>query len=114
MEKKWLLRLPKDLDDWLTLKAAEETVTRGKRVSKNTLIIEFATMIREGKSSDPAVEKGEVVVWENVKSAFEYIQEAIERRADLPSQVADRLKQRVSVNLKILESYIDELGERTN
>jgi hypothetical protein len=38
MEKKWLLRLPRDLDDWLTLKAAKQTVKRGKRVSKNTLL----------------------------------------------------------------------------
>jgi hypothetical protein len=109
MEKKWLLRLPKDLDNWLTIKAAEETVTRGKRVSKNTLVIEFATEAREGKIADRTDEKAEVTVWHNVKSALEFIQGVIEGKADSP--VADRMQQRVAVNLKILESYLDELGE---
>jgi hypothetical protein len=111
MEKRWLLRLPKDLDDWLTLKAAEETVMRGKRVSKNTLVIELATNVMDGRVLEPAAETGEVARWHDVKSALEYIQEAVQQQTELPAAVADRLKQRVSVNLKILESYLEELEQ---
>ena len=111
MEKKWLLRLPKDLDDWLTLKAAEETVHRGKRVSKNTLIIELAATAREGKVDDAMGDEYQPTVWHDVKSALEYIKEAIEREGDLPSEKTDRFKQRVSVNLRILESYLEELEQ---
>jgi hypothetical protein len=111
MEKKWLLRLPKDLDDWLTLKAAEETVLRGKRVSKNTLMIELASTARAGKEDEATEEQYQPTVWHDVKSALEYIKEAIVREGDLPSEKTDRLKQRVSVNLRILESYLEELEQ---
>ena len=110
MEKKWLLRLPRDLDDWLTLKAAEQTVKRGKRVSKNTLIIELATEAREEKISDPGMEPAEVESWQDVRSALEFIQETIEMTTDVDSPGSDRLKQRISVNLKLLESYLEDLG----
>ena len=104
MEKKWLLRLPRDLDDWLTLKAAKQTVKRGKRVSKNTLIIELATDAREEKVSDPTIEPPGAERWQ------EFIQEKIEERTDMDSPGSDRLKQRISVNLKLLESYLEDLG----
>jgi hypothetical protein len=110
MEKKWLLRLPRDLDDWLTLKAAEKTVKRGKRVSKNTLIIELATRAREEKISDPGIESPGAERWQEVKSALAFIEETIEARSDMDSSGSDRLKQRISVNLKLLESYLEDLG----
>jgi hypothetical protein len=109
MEKKWLLRLPRDLDDWLTLKAAKQTVKRGKRVSKNTLIIELATGAREEKVSDPGIEAPGAERWQEVRSALEFIQETIEARTDMDSPGSDRLKQRISVNLKLLESYLEDL-----
>jgi hypothetical protein len=110
MEKKWLLRLPKDLDDWLTLRAAEETVLRGKRVSKNTLIIELATRFRKGELEDSSVGKVTSGAWNDVKSALTFIQETIERTAaDTP--VNDRLRQRISVNVNLLESYIEDMEE---
>ena len=68
MEKKWLLRLPRDLDDWLTLKAAEETVGRGRRVSKNTLIIELASTAKEEKVPELAAEPAEREGWHDVTS----------------------------------------------
>ena len=80
MEKKWLLRLPKDLDNWLTLKAAEETVSRGKRVSKNTLIIELATNARHGEMPDHGEQSTDEDSWQDVKSALEFIQKTIEVR----------------------------------
>ncbi len=109
MEKKWVLRLPKDLDDWLTLKAAEETVVRGSRVSKNTLIIELAASAKEGKIPVSSTVKDEMGRWHDVKSALEYIQEAIQQKTEVPATITERLKQRVSVNLRILESYLEEL-----
>ena len=110
MEKKWLLRLPKDLDDWLTLKAAEETVARGKRVSKNTMIIELATNARHGELSDDRVSRAEEgESWQDVKSALAFIQKTIELKAKEGQAVSDRIRQRMSVNLKLLESYIEEL-----
>ena len=110
MEKKWLLRLPRDLDDWLTLKAAEQTVKRGKRVSKNTLIIELASEAREEKVPGPTIEPPGAERWPEVRSALEFIQETIEARTDVDSPGSDRLKQRISVNLKLLESYLEDLG----
>jgi hypothetical protein len=110
MEKKWLLRLPRDLDDWLTLKAAKQTVKRGKRVSKNTLIIELATDARQEKVSHPGIEPPGAERWQEVRSALEFIQETIEARTDMDSPGSDRLKQRISVNLKLLESYLEDLG----
>jgi hypothetical protein len=110
MEKKWLLRLPRDLDDWLTLKAAKQTVKRGKRVSKNTLIIELATDARQEKVSDPGIEPpAGAERWQEVRSALAFIQETIEARTDMDSPGSDRLKQRISVNLKLLESYLEDL-----
>jgi len=111
MEKKWLLRLPKDLDNWLTLKAAEETVSRGKRVSKNTLIIELATNARHGEISDPQVRPTKEEDWQDAKSALEFIQKTIEQKAEEGSAVSDRIRQRMSVNLKLLGSYIEDLEE---
>jgi hypothetical protein len=110
MEKKWLLRLPRDLDDWLTLNAAEQTVKRGKRVSKNTLIIELATDAREKKLSDPGIEPPGTERWQEVRLALEFIQETIEARTDMDSPGSDRVRQRISVNLKLLESYLEDLG----
>jgi hypothetical protein len=109
MEKKWLLRLPKDLDDWLTLKAAEETVSRGKRVSKNTLIIELASKARDGKLSDDPVRSTAEENWQDAKSALEFIQKTIELRVEEGLPASDRIRQRMSVNLKLLESYIEDL-----
>lgn len=111
MEKKWLLRLPRDLDDWLTLKAAEETVVRRKRVSKNTLVIELASSAREEKVSDPAVEPDEWGGWHDVKSALEFIYDKIERQTEMDSPANERLKQKISFNLKMLESYLEDLQE---
>ena len=109
MEKKWLLRLPKDLDDWLTLKAAEETVSRGKRVSKNTLIIELATNARHEQPSSDQVKSTAEGTWQDARSALEFIQKTIELKAKEGQAISDRIKQRMSVNLKLLESYIEEL-----
>ena len=110
MEKKWLLRLPKDLDDWLTLKAAEETVARGRRVSKNTVIIELATNARLGELSDGHVSSAEEEEsWQDVKSALAFIQKTIEIKGEEGLAVSDRIRQRMSVNLKLLESYIEDL-----
>jgi hypothetical protein len=109
MEKKWLLRLPKDLDDWLTLKAAEETVSRGRRVSKNTLIIELATHARHGELSDDQLSTGEEESWQDAKSALAFIQKTIEQKAEEGLAVSNRIKQRMSVNLKLLESYIEDI-----
>ena len=75
MEKKWLVPLPRDLDDCLTLKAAVQTVKRGKRVSKNTLIIELASDAREEKLPDPTIEPSGAERWPEVRSALEFIQE---------------------------------------
>ncbi len=91
--------------------AAEETVLRGKRVSKNTLVIELATTAKAEKPDDAIAEQYQPTVWHDVKSALEYIKEAIEGEGDLPSEKTDRLKQRVSVNLRILESYLEELEQ---
>ena len=111
MEKKWLLRLPKDLDDWLTLKAAEETVSRGKRVSKNTLIIELATNAKHGELMDDQVRSRAEESWQDARSALEFIQKTIELRAEDGLAVSDRIRQRMSVNLKLLGSYIEDLEE---
>ena len=111
MEKKWLLRLPKDLDNWLTLKAAEETVSRGKRVSKNTLIIELATNARHGELSDKQVESTVGEKWQDAKSALEFIQKTIELKAQEGLGVNDRIRQRMSVNLELLGSYLEDLEE---
>ena len=111
MEKKWLLRLPRDLDDWLTLKAAEETVVRGKRVSKNTLIIELASTAKEEKMSAPAVEPAERGGWHDVKSALEFIYEKIGHETEMDSPANERLKKRISFNLKMLESYLEDLEQ---
>ena len=111
MEKKWLLRLPKDLDDWLTLRAAEETVLRGKRVSKNTLIIELATTARQGELPDPQIRSVEGESWQDAKSALEFIEKTIELKAKKGSAVHDRIRQRMSVNLKLLESYLEDLED---
>ena len=109
MEKKWLLRLPKELDDWLTLKSAEETVSRGKRISKNTLIIELATNARHGEVSDPQGRPTKGEDWQDAKSALAFIQKTVELRAEQGPAVSDRIRQRMSVNLKLLESYIEDL-----
>ena len=109
MEKKWLLRLPKELDDWLTLKSAEETVSRGKRISKNTLIIELATNARHEALADAQVRPTKEEDWQDAKSALEFIQKTIEVKAEEGSAVSDRIRQRMSVNLKLLESYIEDL-----
>ena len=109
MEKKWLVRLPRDLDNWLTLKAAEETVQRGKRVSKNTLIIELATKAREGGLADSGAKPTDPEEWQDLRSALEFIQKKVEESAKAGSAVGDRLRQRISVNLKLLESYIEDL-----
>ena len=111
MEKKWLVRLPKDVDDWLTLKAAEETVLRGKRVSKNTLIIELAAKAREGDIADSGANLREPEQWQDLRSALEFFQKKVEERAEAGSLVSDRLRQRISVNLKLLESYIEDLED---
>ena len=111
MEKKWLLRLPRDLDDWLTLKAAEETVMRRQRVSKNTLIIELASTAREEKMSDATVEPAERGGWDDVKSALEFIYQKIERKTEMDSPANERLKKRISFNLKMLESYLEDLEQ---
>ena len=111
MEKKWLVRLPRDIDNWLTLKAAEETVQRGKRVSKNTLIIELATKAREGTLDDPGAKPKEPEEWQDLRSALEFIQKKVEDRAEAGTPVSDRLRQRISVNLKLLESYIEDLED---
>jgi len=110
MEKKWLLRLPKDLDDWLTLRAADETVSRGKRVSKNTLIIELANKFREAELEDSSIKKVTSAEWKDVKSALAFIQDTMERKAE-NTPVNDRVRQRMSVNIKLLESYIEDLEE---
>jgi hypothetical protein len=111
MEKKWLLRLPKDLDNWLTLKAAEETVSRGQRVSKNTLIIELASNARHGELSGPQVKSTGGERWQDAKSALDFIQKTIELKAEEGAGVSDRVRQRMSVNLKLLASYIEDLEE---
>ena len=109
MEKKWLLRLPKDLDDWLTLRAAEETVMRGKRISKNTLIIELANNVRHEKISDPRVRPTKEEDWQDARSALAFIQKTIELKGEEGSAVSDRVRKRMSVNLRLLESYIEDL-----
>jgi hypothetical protein len=111
MEKKWLLRLPKDLDDWLTLRAAGETVSRGKRISKNTLIIELATTVRHADLPNPKAKSTEGESWQDAKSALNFIQKTIEEKAEEGSGVSDRIKQRMLVNLKLLESYIEDLED---
>ena len=111
MEKKWLLRLPRDLDNWLTLKAAEETVVRGRRVSKNTLVIELASTAKEEKGSALAVEPAEMGGWHDVKSALEFICEKIEHKTEMDSPENVRLKKRISFNLKMLESYLEDLEQ---
>ena len=109
MEKKWLLRLPRDLDDWLTLKAAEETVQRGRRISKNTLIIELASKAREGALAEPRAIETQPEQWQDLRSALEFIQKEVEESAEEGSPDSERLRQRISVNLKLLESYIEDL-----
>ena len=111
MEKKWLLRLPKDLDDWLTLRAAEESVMRGKRISKNTLVIELANNAKSGELSDPQVRPTKAEDWQDTKSALAFIQKTLELKAPEGSAVSDRIRQRMSVNLKLLESYIEDLED---
>ena len=112
MEKKWLLRLPRDLDDWLTLKAAEETVVRRKRVSKNTLIIELASSARGERLSDPdSVGPDERGGWRDVKSALAFILDKIQRKTETDSSANERLKKKISFNLKMLESYLEDLEE---
>jgi len=111
MEKKWLLRLPRDVDDWLTLKAAEETVVRRQRVSKNTLIIELASAAKEEKVSKGTGEPAERGGWHDVKSALEFIYEKIGRKTEMDSPANERLKKRISFNLKMLESYFEDLGQ---
>jgi hypothetical protein len=110
-EKKWLLRLPKDLDDWLTLRAAEETISRGKRISKNTLIIELAATARHAELPAPQVKSTGDESWQDAKSALEFIQQAIELKTLEGSGVSDRIKQRMLVNLKLLGSYIEDLED---
>ena len=111
MEKKWLLRLPKDLDDWLTLRAAEETVSRGKRISKNSLIIELATSARQAEPAEPRAEATERESWPDAKSALEFIQQTIELKAQESSGVSDRMKRRMLVNLRLLDSYLEDLED---
>jgi hypothetical protein len=110
-EKKWLLRLPKALDDWLTLRAAEETVSRGKRISKNTLIIEMAETLSQAELSAPQVKSTGGENWQDARSALEFIQKTIELKAQEGSGVSDRIKQRMLVNLKLLGSYIEDLED---
>ena len=109
MEKKWLLRLPKDLDDWLTLRAAEGTVSRGKRISKNTLIIELITSFKHASLPHPEAKLTGGERWQDAKSALEFIQKTIELKSEEGSGVSDRIRQRMLVNLKLLESYIEDL-----
>ena len=111
MEKKWLLRLPKDLDDWLTLRAAEETVSRGKRISKNSLIIELATSARQAEPAEPRAKATERESWPDAKSALEFIQQTIELKAQESSGVSDRMKRRMLVNLRLLDSYLEDLED---
>ena len=111
MEKKWLLRLPKDLDDWLTLRAAEETVSRGKRISKNSLIIELATSARQAEPAEPRAKATEAESWPDAKSALEFIQQTIELKAQESSGVSDRMKRRMLVNLRLLDSYLEDLED---
>ena len=111
MEKKWLLRLPRDLDNWLTLKAAEETVVRGRRVSKNTLVIELASTAKKEKVSALTAEPAEREAWHDVKSAVEFIYEKIKHKNELDSPANERLKKRISFNLKMLESYLEDLEQ---
>lgn len=111
MEKKWLLRLPRELDDWLTLRAAEETVSRGRRISKNTLIIEMATTARHKEISNPPGESTKNARWQDAKAALEFIQKTIELRAAKSSAVSDRMRKRMLVNLKLLGSYIEDLKD---
>ncbi|MEJ2427672.1 MAG: hypothetical protein P8075_01905 [Deltaproteobacteria bacterium] len=111
MGKKWLLRLPKDLDDWLTLRAAQETVSRGKKISKNTLIIELVTTFKHADLPDPEAELTGGESWQDAKSALEFIQKTIELKAEEGSGVSDRIKQRMLVNLELLRSYIEDLED---
>jgi hypothetical protein len=111
MEKRWLLRLPKDLDDWLTMRAAAETVSRGKRISKNTLIIELASAAKHAEPSDQEPDSTQKESWENAKSALDFIQKTIELKTEEGSPVSDRVRQRMLVNLKLLGSYIEDLEE---
>jgi hypothetical protein len=111
MEKRWLLRLPRELDSWLTLKAAEETVKRGRRISKNTLLIEIAARAKGGGIEDIGGDSEGGVGLNDVKKALEYIREVIEKRAKQSPAISERWKQRVSVNLKMVESYLEELDD---
>ena len=111
MEKKWLLRLPKDLDDWLTLRAAEETVSRGRRISKNTLIMELVTTVRHADLPDPKAKLTGGESWQDAKSALEFIQTTIEQKAKEGTVLSDRIKQRMLVNLKLLESYMEDVDK---
>ena len=111
MEKRWLLRLPKDLDDWLTMRAAAETVSRGKRISKNTLIIELATTAKHAELSDQEPDLAQKESWENAKSALDFIQKTIELKTEEGTSVSDRVRQRMLVNLKLLGSYLEDLEE---
>ena len=111
MEKKWLLRLPKDLDDWLTLRAAEETVSRGKRFSKNTLVIELITSFKHANLPHPEAKLTGGERWQDAKSALEFIQKTIELKAEEGSGLSDRIRQRMLVNLELLGSYIEDLED---
>ena len=73
-------------------------------------MIELASEAREAKVPDPTIESPGAARWAEVKSALEFIQETMEARADIDSPGSDRLKQRISVNLKLLESYLEDLG----
>ena len=111
MEKRWLLRLPKDLDDWLTMRAAAETVSRGKRISKNTLIIELASTAKHADLSEQKVDSTREESWENAKSALDFIQKTIELKTEEGSSVSDRVRRRMLVNLKLLGSYLEDLEQ---
>ena len=93
----------------LTLKSAEETVSRGKRISKNTLIIELATNARHEDLSDHQGRPIKEEDWQDAKAALEFIQKTIELKAEEDSAFSDRIRQRISVNLNLLESYIEDL-----
>jgi hypothetical protein len=61
------------------------------------------------KVSDRGIEPPGAEGWQEVRSALEFIQETIEARTDMDSPGSERLKQRISVNLKLLESYLEDL-----
>ena len=73
------------------------------------MIIELATNARHEALADAQVRPIKEEDWQDAKSALEFIQKTIEVKAEEGSAVSDRIRQRMSVNLKLLESYIEDL-----